>query len=492
MPVSNTVWEVLVEFTLSFIKLLSRPAVQLQLLAAAAAILLASLLARLTTGVLDRRHQARLQRLRNEIIAEQTANHSEDGSSGEGHELLLDEAALEDAVEKRSGLGRRFYLLIVHLIFPIIVTVLLYATYVLFVAQGWYDGLLADITILAGIYLFFRFLVGLAYALGSPERVRHYDQRLFVPLFVVIVVLLGINTVIDIRVAADATLFRLEDGWLTLGAVFVATVGFYFWIVLLALLKDLIGAALRKRGQINAGSLDAGLTLAQYGMIALGLFGVFQVLQFNAATVAAITGGLSVGIGFGLQDVFKNFLGGIIVLFEGSVRPGDFVEISGTEGHVDKLSIRSTVVRTYDNIEYIVPNQDWLSSTIKTYTRNSRRVRTSVPIGVSYDADPRFVQQLLVETALSHPDVLHEPSPAAALVNFGASSIDFVVLAWVDDVKLMGKVAGDLRFRIWDALKANGIEMPFPQQDIHIRSGPPSPLRDGGGDSTVPSGAASS
>ncbi len=129
------------------------------------------------------------------------------------------------------------------------------------------------------------------------------------------------------------------------------------------------------------------------------------------------------------------------------------------------------MVRSFDNVEYIVPNQDWLNSTVTTFTRSSRLVRTRVAVGVSYDADPHLVQALLVETAAQHPDVLPEPPPLAPLVNFGPSSLDFMVLAWVEDATIKGKVAGELRLQIWDTLKANSIEIPYPQQDVHIRKG---------------------
>jgi small-conductance mechanosensitive channel len=263
----------------------------------------------------------------------------------------------------------------------------------------------------------------------------------------------------------------LAEGWLTIGTIFAVTFGFYLWIMGLSLVKELISAATSRRSGVNVGSLDAALTLIQYGLVALGLFWLLRTLQVNAATIAAITGGLSIGVGLALQDVLKNFLGGIILLFEGSVRPGDWVEIAGTEGAIDKLSIRSTVVRTFDNVEYIVPNQDWLNSTVKTFTGSSRLVRARVPVSVSYAADPHFVRELLIETAGQHPDVLSDPAPLARLVAFGASSLDFFVLAWVNDATNKAKVASELRLQIWDALMANGIEIPYPQQDIHIRSG---------------------
>ncbi|HHY57508.1 MAG TPA: mechanosensitive ion channel [Chloroflexi bacterium] len=476
MNSAPTVFQIVTDFWLSLLKLLGRPAVQMQLLAAGAAVLAAWLLARVIVRALHSAQTQRRERIRRQIIAAEEARQraaGDDENQSVGSVLLFDEAALDEAVARRLGATHHLLSMLIQIVYPALATLFLYGAYVYFVVQGWYSGLLGGLVTLFAAYLVFRLLMGLAYAVGNPARVQYYHQRFFGPLFGVFVVLLVVNTITDITTIADATVLHLEEGWLSLGALFAATVGFYFWIMAISLIKDLIKSYYGWRTGANTGSLNAALTLVQYGLIGLGLFAIFNILQFNPTTVAAITGGLSIGIGFALQDVLKNFLGGIIVLFEGSVRPGDWVEVAGAEGEVDKLSIRSTVVRTFDNVEYIVPNQDWLSSTVTTYTRNSRRVRTRVPVGVSYNADPHAVQKLLIETALAHPDVVKEPPPAAPLVDFGASSVDFVVLAWVDDAKIKGKVAAELRMRIWDALKAAGVEIPFPQQDVHIRSGLP-------------------
>ena len=180
--------------------------------------------------------------------------------------------------------------------------------------------------------------------------------------------------------------------------------------------------------------------------------------------------GLSIGFGFALQDVIKNFLGGIIVLLEGSVRPGDWVEIAGTEGAIDKLSIRSTIVRTFDNVEYIVPNQDWLNSTVTTFTRAIGSSAPAYPSASATTPIPISCRSCSSKRAARHPDVLGDPPPLAPLVNFGLYSLDFIVLAWLEDAMDKAKVAGELRMQISDALTDNSIEIPYPQQDIHIRS----------------------
>ncbi len=487
--------QVLADLWASILKIVGRPAIQQQLLVGLIAVGLAWAITYWITHRMRRRASAQEEVLREELLAEARTRLDElerqDEDEYEREEvasgatdalaaseerlyyatLLQDDAALAEALVERHGPGSRVRSLIQQVLFPGLAILLLYAGYVFAVAEGWYSGLLVDLIVLFAFYFLYRLVFGIAYAFGNEAKVAYYQRRLFGPLVVVSVILLTLNVVGDLTAISGARVMPLADGWLTIGMIFIITFGFYLWIMVLSLLKDLIKAVVGRRPAVNIGSLDAALTLIQYSLVALGLFGVLRMLQVNPATIAAITGGLSIGVGFALQDVLKNFLGGIIVLFEGSVRPGDWVEIAGTEGSIDKLSIRSTVVRTFDNVEYIVPNQDWLNSTVKTFTRSSRLVRTQVPIGVTYAADPHFVKELLTETASQHPDVLSEPAPVAPLINFGASSLDFLVLAWVSDATMKNKVASELRLQIWDALKANEIEIPYPQQDLHIRSG---------------------
>jgi small-conductance mechanosensitive channel len=426
-----------------------------------AALALAWLLARSITGAMRRRHAARAAAVRSRIAAETRQRLAEAADEEEAEEyalLLTNESRMTALVYRRMGWRRRLHLLALQIVLPLLAILLLLGAYLLFDAAGWYSGLLLDLVFLAGLFLAYRLFMGLAYMFGNEARVTYYRKRLFGPVFGVWVFLLALGAVGDLNALARATIIPLEQGWLTLGGVFLATFGFYVWVMVLSLVKDLITATAGGDSAVERGSLDAALTLAQYGLIAIGLFGVFRALQLNTATIAAITGGLAIGAGFALQDMLKNFLGGIIVLFEGSVRPGDWVEVAGTEGEIDKLSIRSTTVRTADDVEYIVPNQDWFTRTVKTFTRSSRSVRARIPVGVSHEADPRAVQRMLVETVRQHPDVMAEPSPVAPLVNFGAATINFEVLAWVEDARVKDRVVAELRLLLWDALQAHEID----------------------------------
>lgn len=415
MEPTTSAWQAFIDFWLSLVKFLGRPAVQVQMAAAIVAVLVAWLVARWIV------------------------------------------AALEKAIQKQRGARLHFTLFVVQLVFPVLAILVLYGVYVYFVGQRWYSGLLADVIYLYGFFFLYRLAMGLGYAFGSQERVRYYQQRLFGPLFAVSTLLLVINVVTEIDTLASARLLKLDQGYLTPRTLLAASFGFYLWIMTINLVKDLIRAYVGRYTKVNPGSLNAVLTLFQYGLVALGLFAVFRILQLNTATIAAITGGLSIGIGIALQDVLKNFLGGIIVLFEGGVRPGDVVEVGGTEGEVVQMNIRSTTVRIGDNVEYIVPNQTWLNSTVKTFTRTSRRARVRLPIGIKGAADPLAVRQLLFDTAQAQPSVLQSPPVVVAVADIDTGGAEFVVLAWVDDIKSKGKVTEELRLKLWDALTAQGI-----------------------------------
>ena len=455
--------QILADGWFTIVKLLGRPAVQLQLFFGLATIFLAWLAAQGILAAWERRRATALSR-RSRPLGDEDPG--EEGVAEDDRTRTLGAVWSPESAHGGYGFVRQ-------LIFPVLAMAGLYVTNLLFVVQGRTNGLLLDLFWLLAIFLVYRGFMGLLYLVFAPDTARKYHHRLFAPLFTVFVVYLVLSRLIDVGDLMRAPLWPRSGAMLTGGALFAATFGLYFWIMFVALFRDVLQALLSRRRGAKPGSISAGLTLVQYGLIALGLFAVFRLLQLNATTVAAISGGLSIGIGFALQDVLKNFIGGLIVLFEGTVRPGDWVQIADVEGEVDRLSIRSTVVRTFDNVEFVVPNQDWLSSTVVTYTRTDRRARMRVPIGVTYEVDPHIVQQVLIEAARRHPDVLADPPPLAPVVDYGASSVDFVVLAWVEDAKYRNRIAAELRLLIWTALAEHGIDIPYPQQDVHIRSGLP-------------------
>lgn len=310
--------------------------------------------------------------------------------------------------------------------------------------------------------------MGILYAFFAGKKLRRFHSRLFRPLFAVIIILLIIGDLTELSALYNAPLFPIFGGTLTLGTLVLATIGLYLWIVATELLVVIINNIISARPDADPGAVEASLIIFRYILIVLAVILVFQLIGFDSTALAAVLGGLSVGIGFALQDVLKNFLGGIILLFEGSVRPGDWVEVDNKKGVVDKLSIRNTVVRSLDNVEYIVPNQEYLSSTIVAYTYSEPSLMLKLPVGVSYNADLRKVNEVLLDVARQHPDILPLPEPIAPLLEFGESSVNFELRGWVPDVQFSGAIESGLRMMIFNAFAENGIEMPNNQLDVHF------------------------
>lgn len=379
------------------------------------------------------------------------------------------ESVTEDAEVRRSLRAMRTLIEIAQLIvFPLVAILLTFLAIFLFETIGWFSGLLLDVVRLLGLFLLYRLTIGILFALFDGKRVGYYQARLFRPLFAAAVILLVVNGISDLTTLYRAPLLPLLGGELTLGTLFLATAGLYIWVELTGLLIDVLQSLFTRGTQADPGAVEASLILLRYFLIAAALIIIFQLIGFNITALAAVLGGLSVGIGFALQDVLKNFLGGIILLFEGSIRPGDWIAVGDKVGRVESLSIRSTVVRTMDNIEYIVPNQEHLSSTIAAYTYSSRSLMIKVPVGVSYDSDVREVQEVLTGLARQHDDILPKPEPVAPLLRFGESSIDFELRAWVGDVSYTAGIEASLRAQILDAFAERGIVIPNNQLDVRF------------------------
>lgn len=210
-------------------------------------------------------------------------------------------------------------------------------------------------------------------------------------------------------------------------------------------------------------------TLLSYLFWAIGILIALRILGFNATSLAVVFGAMSVGLGFGLQNIFNNFVSGIILLFERPIQVGDVIEIDGTLGKVTKINVRSTVVQTYDNASLIVPNANFMSSKLINWSFKDQRVRKNVDVGVAYGTDVKKVEKLLLEIANNMPSVLRYPSPDVVFRNFGDSSLDFRLRFWANLDKASG-IENKIRMAIATEFDKAGVEIPFPQQDLHIRS----------------------
>ena len=222
-------------------------------------------------------------------------------------------------------------------------------------------------------------------------------------------------------------------------------------------------------------------TFTRYVVLFFGFLLAVAATGINLDRLAFLAGALGVGIGFGLQNVVNNFVSGLILLFERPVKIGDTVEIGGLWGDVRRIGIRSSVVRTFDGAEVIVPNGDLISQQVTNWTLSDRHRRVEVKVGVAYGTDPERVLGILREVADAHPDVLGMPEPQTLFEGFGDSSLDFRLRVWIRDFERGLPVRSELSVALNAALAAAGITIPFPQRDLHVIDVP------GGGSSAPPS-----
>ena len=231
-----------------------------------------------------------------------------------------------------------------------------------------------------------------------------------------------------------------------------------------------------QKTRMDRGAREALVTFSGYVIVALAILFALSVAGIEFTNLAIVAGALSVGIGFGLQNVVNNFVSGLILLFERPVRTGDWIVVGSTQGTVKRISIRSTTVQTFDRAEVIVPNSELISGQVTNWTLDTAWGRVCVPVGVAYGSDTAKVKELLLEAANAHPLVVRDhprwPKPNALFLAFGASSLDFELRVIVRDISERVQVISDLNFAIDQAFRDNGIEIPFPQQDVYIKQVP--------------------
>ena len=241
-------------------------------------------------------------------------------------------------------------------------------------------------------------------------------------------------------------------------------------VVVARTIGRLIGSRLLARTAINRGLQYAIGQMTYYALLILGLMIALQTSGIQMGSLTVVLGALGVGIGFGLQAIVNNFVSGVILLAERSVEIGDWIEVGGTGGRVERIGARSTTIVTSDNITMIVPNADLMSQRIINWSHGDPRVRFRVPVGVAYGSDMERVRAALLEVA-EHPAVLRDPAPAVFFVEFGESSLNLELVVWTRDMVYVPlRFRSDLNFAIDAAFRRHGITVPFPQRDVHVRS----------------------
>jgi small-conductance mechanosensitive channel len=222
---------------------------------------------------------------------------------------------------------------------------------------------------------------------------------------------------------------------------------------------------------IEFGAGHAIAVIARYIVVAIGFVVILQSAGIDLSAITVLAGALGLGLSFGLQNITQNLVSGLIVLIESPIKVGDRIEVAGITGNVTKIALRATTICTNDNIEIIVPNSQFISGNVINWSHSSRDVRVSVPVGVGYNSDPEVVKSILLKVAEQNEGVLNEPSPSVIFQDFGDSSLNFVLRVFTRKfISAPAVLQSDLNFAIFKEFKAHGIEIPFPQRDLHIRS----------------------
>ena len=276
--------------------------------------------------------------------------------------------------------------------------------------------------------------------------------------------------VYDVTKAIITHRFEYGELSISLGHVLVFCIGVVLAVWVARTLRALLREEVLPRMSLPRGVDNSVASLSYYVLLLVGLLAALSAAGFKIGQLAFMFGALGVGIGLGLQDVVKNFVSGLILMFERPVKPGDAVDISGTTGRVRAIGMRATTVRTFEGADVVVPNGMLLSDKVTNWTLVDQNRRIDVDLGVAYGSDVTRVMQLLQETTRATPGIADEPAPAVLFTGFGASSLDFAIRAWSRRYDDWSAVRSDLMTRLHAALDATGIVIPFPQQDVHLRS----------------------
>jgi len=275
-----------------------------------------------------------------------------------------------------------------------------------------------------------------------------------------------------LREALNYPLVKVGDGTVTLAGIaslLLLVVGVF---IVERLIRRQLVTRLLRRTRLDSSLQYAIARIAGYVFIALGLYIALQVVGINLTSLAFIAGAVGVGIGFGLQNVVNNFVSGIIILAERPIAIGDRIEVGGVAGRVTRMALRSTTVVTNDNISIIVPNADFITNPVTNWSHGDPRVQMRLPLGVAYGSDLDKLQRVLLEVAHDNPHVMKNPGPSVFFTSFGESSLDFELGVWTQDmVHSPRRFRSDLYFAIEKKLREHKIEIPFPQRDLHLRSG---------------------
>lgn len=297
------------------------------------------------------------------------------------------------------------------------------------------------------------------------------DVLIFVSIIPLMAMVLGADWA-DVRHGIVSAFFGFQIGSVTIS--FAQILGAVLALIAVMMVTRFVQRVAEKqlfpKTRLDTGVQNSLRTMIGYVGLVVAVMVAISVLGFNMQNLAIIAGALSLGIGFGLQSIVNNFVSGLILLFERPVKVGDWIVVGSGEGTVKRISVRSTEIETFDRSSIIVPNSELISSSVQNWTHKDRWTRVSVPVGVSYDADPQTVLDLLNTVIRGNKRVMAFPEPMVFFAGFGDNSLDFEMRVFLRETADRVPVQNELRVATFNALKDASIEIPFPQRDLHLKT----------------------
>ncbi len=279
----------------------------------------------------------------------------------------------------------------------------------------------------------------------------------------------------------EPTMATLDAMAFSLGEVRISVLGLIKAVFVFALMLWLAGIVSRqlerKLAQAEVLSPSARVLLGkliQILVIVVAVVTALEIMGVDLTALAVFGGAIGLGIGFGLQKVISNLMSGVILLLDKSVKPGDVIAIDNTFGWINRLSARYVSVITRDGTEHLIPNEDLISQRVENWSYTDNLIRLKLPIGIAYESDVPLAMTLAVDAAKDVERVLQSPSPVCRLMNFGADAVELELRVWIEDPQRgVANVTSDVLLNVWNAYKDGGVEFPFSQRDLHLRSAVP-------------------
>jgi len=310
---------------------------------------------------------------------------------------------------------------------------------------------------------------------NAATIVQQITPLLFLLFFVlwvaIVLTITWVYPTLDKAFAAIASAeFQVATVTITPGSVLTLILIVYLTILISRALQAFLLQEVLPRYRVEKGVQLSITRLVHYAIMTIGFFILLWALGFSMSQITILGGAVGVGIGFGLQAIVNNFVSGLILLFERPVKVGDIIDVDNQIGEVKELGLRATTVQTFDNAEIVIPNSQLITGSVTNWTLAEKKVRVRVPVGVAYGTDIEKVLKILLTVANENPAVLSSPKPVALFLAFGSSSLDFELRAWIPDVNDKLSILSELNQEVEAEFDAAGIEIPFPQTDLHLRT----------------------